>query len=140
MHVEDVPSSLQQPFVQLSPRQHACPAAPHGAHVPVFPVPLWVHMFVPPVHDSPIPTHSLSAGSQQPSLHAAPPSVQQGWPGNPQLSLMVDPSTSIVTPPSDSMLSTQLSSPAGMEQLASAAMSVAFESSVPALVHFSFET
>lgn len=48
------------------PRQHGCPAAPHGWHVvPEQAVPAAEHV-------SPANTHICVVGSQQPPVHAVP--------------------------------------------------------------------
>jgi len=73
-----VDSVLQQPFVHWSPRQHAWPVPPQGAHV----VP--VQTDEPPEHCSPLNTHIAVVGSQQPSVQAVAP-VQQASPGLPHV-------------------------------------------------------
>jgi len=57
----------QHPAVQLSPLQQGCPAPPHAWQVDPEQM-----VEVPPEHDSPLKTHWLFVGSQQPLWHATP--------------------------------------------------------------------
>jgi hypothetical protein len=76
-HLDGVDELSQQPFVQLLALQHGSPALPHDWHcVPE-------HTLEPPEQDSPLKTHALVVGSQQPLWHATPV-LQHGEPEVPQ--------------------------------------------------------
>jgi hypothetical protein len=74
-HSDELPDCEQHAVPAHCPLQQGWPAVPQVSHLP-----LAAQTCALPEHTSPVETHCLTAGSQQPTVHASP-LVQHAAPG-----------------------------------------------------------